>query len=53
LKCHKKIPCVAILNKKNSFFSSTKSENMRAVEVLPGRGGLVPEGRRRRWGKGI
>jgi hypothetical protein len=39
-KCHKETPCVAILKdaKNVIFFSSTKSENRRVKQVLPGLG---------------
>jgi hypothetical protein len=43
--CHKKTPCIAILNK--LFFSFTKLENRRAEQVLSGRVGT------RIWGKGV
>jgi hypothetical protein len=59
---HKEIPCVAtfILNKLKcivffcfifSLFSSTKSENRKAEQVVPRAGGLAPVGGARSWGK--
>jgi hypothetical protein len=43
--------CSYLKQAKISFFSFTKSENRRVEQVLLG--GLVPEGERRRWGKGV
>jgi hypothetical protein len=36
-----------------SLFSSIKSENRRAEQVLPQRGRLAPVGGERRWGKEV
>jgi hypothetical protein len=53
-KCHKEMPCVALLNKqKCHFFSFYKIREQEGRTGAVWEGGLVPVGGGRRWEKSV